>query len=124
MTSMNLLRATLVWLPLLGHTPPSDALAAADLQAAALDAPGRVAYDQAVSAFRAGRYPAAYGLFARLADTGHVASARLALVMYDHGAVLFGRAWYATPDQQRRWNALVINSSRERVARIEGGASD
>ena len=79
----------------------------------------RVGYERAVTAFREQRYPAAYGLFTRLADGGHAPSARLALVMFDHGKTLFGRDWYASPDQQRRWNALAVNEARDRVATLE-----
>jgi hypothetical protein len=88
----------------------------ADLRAAA--------YAEAVLAFRSQRYPAAYGLFMRLADAGDLPSAQVALVMYDHGATLFGREWYASPDQQRRWNALVVNAARGRGLRSAPGASD
>ncbi len=86
---------------------------------APLAAERRTGYERAVAAFREQRYPAAYGLFTRLADGGHAPSARLALVMYDHGRTLFGRDWYASPDQQRRWNALAVNDARERVATLE-----
>lgn len=82
------------------------------------------AYEQAAAAFRTQRYPAAYGLYARLADAGHAPSARLALVMADHGVLLFGRAWYASPDQQRRWNALVANDARARTIATDGAAGD
>jgi hypothetical protein len=90
------------------------------------DAAGGVdpAYEQAAAAFRTQRYPAAYGLYTRLADAGHAPSARLALVMADHGALLFGRAWYASPDQQRRWNALVANDARTRTVAADSAAGD
>lgn len=81
------------------------------------------AYTRALQAFREQRYPAAYGLFARLADAGHVPSARIALLMYDHSRSLFGNDWYASPDQQQRWNAMGVNSARHRpvVAEVEAG---
>ncbi len=82
------------------------------------------AYERAAEAFRARRYAAAYGLYTRLADAGHAPSARLALVMADHGELLFERAWYASPDQQRRWNALVANAARARVHPVEHAAGD
>lgn len=80
-----------------------------------------VIYQDAVKAFREQRYPAAYGRFARLADTGHVPSAEVALMMYRNGASLFQNPWYASLDQQRSWNALVINSSRGRMYQAESG---
>jgi hypothetical protein len=82
------------------------------------------AYDRASAAFRTHRYAAAYGGYARLADAGHAPSARLALVMADHGALLFESDWYASPDQQRRWNALVANAARSRAVAADAGAGD
>lgn len=82
------------------------------------------AYERAAAAFRAQRYATAYGLYTRLADAGHVPSARLALVMADHGVQLFGRDWYVSPDQQRRWNALVVNAARSRALADDPGAGD
>lgn len=116
---MTLLRTALLLLCIL---PP--AAAAPGPGELALDPPGRMAYERAVTAFRAQRYPTAYGVFVRLADGGHVPSARLALVMHEHGPLLFERAWYASPDQQRRWNALVVKAARERAAALDSGASD
>lgn len=78
-------------------------------------------YHDAVKAFREQRYAAAYGRFARLADAGHVPSAEVALMMYRNSASLFQNAWYASLDQQRGWNALVINASRGRVFQLEPG---
>lgn len=68
---------------------------------------------EATLAFRAGRFAAAYGRFARAADGGHAPSARAALMMLENGPALFGSDWYASPDQQRRWNALAANPGRE-----------
>jgi hypothetical protein len=53
-----------------------------------------------------------------------VPSAQLALVMYRHGTALFRSDWYATPDQQMRWNALVINSARSRIEFAEDAGGD
>lgn len=53
--------------------------------------------------FRSGRLAAAFGGFRRLADSGDARAARIALLMAEEGAPLFGRDWYASPDQQRRW---------------------
>lgn len=81
--------------------------------AAAAPTDARIA--AASQAFAERRYAAAYGRFAALADTGHAPSAHVALVMFEHGGALFGNAWYASPDQQRRWNALVLNDARRRA---------
>lgn len=65
--------------------------------------------------FRAGRYAAAYASFAALADAGHAPSAQVALLMLRRGPALFGSDWFATPAQQMRWNALVVNAARGRL---------
>jgi len=70
---------------------------------------------EATQAFRAGRFAAAYGRFARAADAGHAPSTRIALLMFEHGRALFGSDWAASADQQRRWNALAVNAARERL---------
>jgi hypothetical protein len=71
--------------------------------------------------FRAGQYAGAFGRFAELADAGHVSSARLALAMCAHRGDLFGSRWPATPDQRRRWSALVISASRQRIELSDTG---
>lgn len=68
-------------------------------------APAAPLHALAVGAFRAGRFPEAYGRFVRLADRGDAEAARLALWMYQHGPTLFGREWDATPEQLARWLA-------------------
>jgi hypothetical protein len=88
---------------------------AQELRAAPLPMAHLASYADAVQSFRAQRYAAAYGRFARLADEGHAPSAQLALVMVRNGHALFGNEWSATPEQQRRWSALVVNSERMRL---------
>lgn len=58
---------------------------------------------RAVSAFRQGRFPEAYGRFVSLADAGHGPSARAALWMCEHGSSLFGHAWDCAPHQIDDW---------------------
>jgi hypothetical protein len=84
---------------------------AQDDQTIALSTAQKAVYTAAVQSFRERRYSAAYGRFAQLADAGHVPSAQLALVMVSNGPTLFGTRWSVAPDQQRRWSALVINST-------------
>ena len=81
-------------------------------------------YDEASRLFREGRFAAAYGRAAALADSGHLPSAQLALVMHDQGQSLFGSAWSASPEQRRRWNTLVVNAARQRVELPDNGGSD
>jgi hypothetical protein len=92
------------------ETVPAQALKA-ELRSAAQSArQARAEHD-----FRAGRYASAYASFAALADAGHAPSAQIALLMVRHGPALFGSDWFATPAQQKRWNALVVNAARGRL---------
>ncbi len=101
----NLL-ATLIFLAFATATNPAAAQPAASLSER---------HAAAVRLFREGRYAGAYGRFAELADAGHLPSAQLVLAMYSQGNELFGSRWSATPDQRRRWNALIINAARQRI---------
>ncbi len=102
-------------LPLLTLTAQPAVVRAQDVQTTSLSAAQQASHAHAVQSFREQRYAAAYARFAQLADAGHVPSAHLALVMYRNGPVLFGNEWSATPAQQQRWNALVINTARSRI---------
>ena len=82
-------------------------------QASTLSAPDQAAYTDAIGLFRQQRYAAAYGRFSRLADLGHVESARFALLMYTNGAALFANDWFAAPNQQRHWHALVAAAEQQ-----------
>lgn len=89
--------------------------AAGSLYAQTTTLPQPVAFERAAEQFRAQRYAGAYARFMQLADAGHVPSAQVALLMLQQGRALFGSDWTATPEQQRRWNALVINAARNRI---------
>jgi hypothetical protein len=82
----------------------------------------REVFEQATRDFREQRYAAAYGRFARLADSGHVPSACIALLMVRDGRVLFRNDWHATPDQLRRWSAMTIQAARQPPAMSDGDA--
>lgn len=107
--------AFIVLLPLALLFARSPVAQAQPVQPVALQATQLAVYAQAQQDFRSGRRAAAYGRFATLADAGHVPSAQIALVMQRQGAELFGAAWDATPAQQRRWTALVVNGARARI---------
>ena len=77
----------------------------------------------AMKAFRDHRFAAAYGRFATLADAGHAPSAHVALVMLRHGRAMFGSDWYASPGQQARWNAIVVNAGRDRIEILDDDGS-
>jgi hypothetical protein len=75
-------------------------------------------YQDAVTAFRAQRYSAAYGRFMRLADAGHEASAEMALLMYRFGPTLFNAEWEATDLQLAHWGEMVIALERDNSERL------
>jgi hypothetical protein len=74
----------------------------------------QAAYAQARQSLQDKRYADAFGRLAELADQGHVASAQLALALYEHGPVLLGQSWSATPGQRRRWSAIDQRVQRAR----------
>jgi hypothetical protein len=78
-------------------------------------------YADAARLLRAQRYAAAYGRFARLADEGHAASARLALVLAEDGHALFGSAWSSSASQRRAWRALADRAADQDSADRDGG---
>lgn len=61
----------------------------------------------AVESFRTGRFPEAYGRFIALAEAGHPASARYALLMCQHGLELFGKDWDCSPQEVEDWARLA-----------------
>lgn len=72
----------------------------------------------AVSSFRQGRFPEAYGRFISLADAGHAPAARMALWMYQQGPGLFGADWDSTQDQLDAWSRLVGQPAPTLVATV------
>jgi hypothetical protein len=109
--------ASLLWPhdPAINTATPATSLAVAAAITGRLaeSAPPTVApaieaeYRQTVRLFRSGRFAAAYGRFAKLADAGHVPSARMALVMVEQWPRLFGSTWDAWPHQLRNWADLA-----------------
>jgi hypothetical protein len=89
--------------------------APAQTSATAVGTPAQqAAFARAQESLQQKRYAEAFGRLAELADQGHVPSAHLALTLYDHGPVLLGQAWSATPSQQRHWFALAQPLKRAR----------
>ena len=89
-----------------------------------LTAPQQQRWVDAQQAFREGRYAAAYGRFAALADGCHVPSAQLALAMLRQGPKLFGSDWTASEPQQRRWSVMVVNDARRQWLVARTGVAD
>lgn len=86
---------------------------------ASLNANQAKRFSEAQSAFRSRQYAAAYGRFALLANEGHAASARIALLMVEQGADLFGTSWSASVPEQLRWRALTVNQARAQQGAVE-----
>ena len=108
------LPALLLALPLL-LVPPATAHAQTAAQGAgstSLSAQDLKSFGSATEAFKTKRFAHAYGRFMALADAGHVPSARMALLMLQNGAALFGGEFAATTSQHARWYAAVINAAR------------
>jgi hypothetical protein len=77
-----------------------------------------------VRLFRSGRFAAAYGRFAQLADAGHAPSARIALVMVEQGPQLFGSDWDAWPQQLQDWADLARLPAPVTVAGFRDGLTE
>lgn len=58
---------------------------------------------RAVESFRQGRFPEAHGRFIDMANSGHPASARYALLMCEQGSALFGKDWDCAPHEAGDW---------------------
>ena len=97
----------------LGVGVASTAIAIAPTARTAAPHPARLEqrYAEAVQAFQAQRYSAAYGRFAALADEGHAPAALMALALVRY-APMFGAEWSATPAQMEDWSALAMQDMR------------
>jgi hypothetical protein len=60
-------------------------------------------FREAMRLHKLGRWSAAYGRLAALADEGHAPSARVALAMLRNGPGVYGTDWTATPRQVAAW---------------------
>jgi hypothetical protein len=84
----------------------------------------QAAFAQAQQSLQDKRYAEAFGRLAELADQGHVASAQLALALYDYGPAVLGQTWSATPGQRRRWSAVEQRLQRARSFAPDTEVSD
>jgi len=71
----------------------------------------------ALASFRQARFPEAYGRFITLANAGHAPAAELALWMYLHGPLVFGKEWDSSQEQVTAWAALAGQAAPTLVAR-------
>jgi len=64
------------------------------------------AFDEALDLYTQGKWSAAYGYFARLADEGHAQAATIAILMFRYGGSLYGYEWGASQAQIDGWIEL------------------
>jgi hypothetical protein len=67
-------------------------------------------FERAVSEYRAGRYPAAWGHFCAAANEGDADAARVALHLLRYGPLLHGGFWDASSDEVADWSRLAASS--------------
>lgn len=87
---------------------------------AATTASVEAAFNDAMEQYRDGRWAAAYGRFAALADQGHAEAARIALLMLRYGARLYGHEWGASQPQINQWMKLAV----QRMEQLTSEAGD
>ena len=64
-------------------------------------------FREAMRLHRIGRWSAAYGRFAALADEGHVPASRVALEMLRNSRNVYNADWTAAPTQVAAWERAV-----------------
>jgi hypothetical protein len=64
------------------------------------------ALDTAIQRLAHGDSMAAYDELVTLADRGHIAAARIAMLMTTRGPRLFGRSFPASPSERARWRQI------------------
>lgn len=90
-------------------------LGSATAATAADAAKPETAFTEAMTQYKQGKWPAAYGRFAELADQGHPEAARIALIMLRHGVSMYGSDWGASQPQIEQWTKLA----RERTEPLQ-----
>ena len=76
-------------------------------------------FSEAMDLYSLGRWAAAYGRFAALADQGHAEAARIALLMLRYGSRLYGHDWGASQPQINQWVELAVQ--RMEAMKAEAG---
>ncbi len=77
-------------------------------------------FHAAVALYEAAQWRKAYSMLVKLADGGHAAAARLALLMLRYGAPIYGAAFTAAPKQIARWATQVLREARRESSPAEG----
>lgn len=60
-------------------------------------------FDQAMRRFESGQWDEAFAELSDLANRGHPAAARIALMLVGRGTSLFGGRFAASPEERARW---------------------
>lgn len=77
-------------------------------------------FNEAMDLYSLGKWAAAYGRFASLADQGHAEAARIALLMLRHGSRLYGHDWGASQPQINQWMTLAV----QRMEKLKAESGD
>lgn len=77
-------------------------------------------FADAMDLYSVGKWSAAYGRFAALADQGHAEAARIALLMLRYGAKMYGHDWGASQPQIDHWITLAV----QRMETLKAEAGD
>jgi len=75
-------------------------------------------FREAMHMHKIGRWSAAYGRFAVLADEGYVPAARVALEMLRNGPSVYGTTWAAAPSQLVAWETTLGMRSSIKMASV------
>jgi hypothetical protein len=89
------------------HAQASPPAALAATRAADVD----TRYDQAQVEYEIGHFASAFAIYAALADEGHAGAARIAFLMWRHGARTYAMRFDARPEQLARWRELAAGAA-------------
>jgi hypothetical protein len=80
------------------------------------------AFEEAQDLYLQGKWSAAYGHFARLADDGHAQAATIAILMFRYGGSLYGYEWGASQAQIDGWIELSCRRMEALRAKVDEGS--
>ena len=80
------------------------------------------AFEEAQDLYMQGKWSAAYGHFARLADDGHAQAATIAILMFRYGGSLYGYEWGASQAQIDHWIELSCRRAEALRANVDASS--
>lgn len=107
-SAVRVLAASLVCVGTAAGSPPAAAQAEA--------------FEEAQDLYTQGKWPVAYGYFARLADDGHAQAATIAILMSRYGGSLYGYEWGASQAQIDRWIELSCRTMEALRANVDASS--